>query len=348
MAPIGRREALIWTVGSVAAVGGLPSIAMGARQNATPLTTSNARDWILRVGVNVRKYQPRSNGRMPRTDGFEFKQAAVVYPLVDRSAASQLDVRRVAGKVELDDRLVTDKHTVIEGYHSGQKLARFDLTDVKADEMELELELPTRCFRTRLDEAAAANVQWPNDWPEAAESTFAPQMYVNYDPRGEYDMKRIQGLVRKWTGGKPKSQPPFVTAKWLTGQVINHFQPSGDGLNFDRSGMIEGLDFERGGAAFAAQRKRGTPWDMVALYVAVMREAGIPARLVVGYDAGGKQDEDDFLGGGNRDPVLRAWAEWFLPSGGREGGVWVPADVVEARKTASRLPNNFMDRPLPF
>jgi len=353
MGSISRRDTLIAGMGLAASAAlpgldGLGRAAGGALavQPGGPLSTAGSSDWIMKCMVNVRSYQPLNTGRMPRTEGFGFGSAAVVYPLVDRTAASQLDLRGVKGHVELNDERVTDTYTVLEGYHSGVKLARFDLTDVKAHEMELHIELPTRCYRTRFDEDAAGRIGWPSRLPAAAESTFQPQMFINYDQRGEYDMKLIQRMVKQWTGGNPKQQPPYTLVKWLTGQVINTFQVSGEGLNFDRSGMIEGMDIE--GAAVAAQRRRGSPFDMAAFYVAVLREAGVPARLVVGYDKGSDEDAEEFRRRNDREPALHAWAEWYLHDDGANRGWWIPADPVRARRKSSRMPNNFMDRPVPY
>ena len=351
MTSLGRRDALLAGAGLAAmavtpGLGGLGAALASGLQPGGPLTTEGSKDWILSNMVNIRSYQPRSNRQMPRTEGVGFKSAAVVYPLVERSAASLLDLRGVKGRVELNDNEVTNTYTVLDGYHSGVKLARFDLTDISANEMEMHIELPTRCFRTRFDEQAAGAIGWANRWPEVAESTFAPQMFINYDQRGEYDMKFVQRMVKEWTGGNPKQQPPYILVMWLTGKVINLFQVSGEGLNFDRSGMIEGMDIE--GAAVAAQRRRGSPFDMAALYVAVLREAGVPARLVVGYDKGSDEDAEEFLRRNDREPALHAWAEWYLHDDASNRGWWIPADPVRSRRKSSRLPNNFMDRPLPY
>jgi hypothetical protein len=96
--------------------------------------------------------------------------------------------------------------------------------------------------------------------------------------------------------------------------------------------MMEGLEVV--GAPEAARRRRGTPYDLVAVLTAVYRSAGIPARMVVGYDTG--QDSGDKFLGEKKSGELRPWVEFALV--GKDNKlVWVPVDIVMMRKRTPSL-----------
>jgi hypothetical protein len=151
-------------------------------------------------------------------------------------------------------------------------------------------------------------------------------------------MAPIRELVDRWTRGKdPKSIPPAQLAKFFAGEVQRLVQPSGNGIGYNRLGLMEGIDLQ--GAPFTADRGRGSEFDMVCVLAAVYREAGLPARIVVGYDIGESKDEDrgNFLRRrGSED--LRAWVEFALIDEATGRTCWIPVDVVRMRKVSSRTP----------
>jgi hypothetical protein len=155
---------------------------------------------------------------------------------------------------------------------------------------------------------------------------------------GPYDMNPIKELVKRWTSGKdPKTIKPLPLAKYLAGEVLGWVQPSGNGLGYNRIGQLEGIDLQ--GAPLTAERRRGSEFDMVCLLAAVYREAGLPARTVIGYDIGETKDEDrrNFLEKkGSED--IRTWLEFALLDEGTGQLHWIPVDVVRLRKAGSRPP----------
>jgi hypothetical protein len=44
----------------------------------------------------------------------------------------------------------------------------------------------------------------------------------------------------------------------------------------------------------------------------------------------------------------KAWVEWCLYDEAQNTVTWVPVDIVEMRKTQSRLPKDYMDKPLKY
>lgn len=346
------RTALAWIAAAGVAVGG--GAAWAQRAGALPadeaiLAREQGRQWTFNAEVNIRSYQAFGGRPTPTIEPFRFQRAAVVFPLIPGSASSRTEDAGIQGRVEINDRVVAAQPAaLLDGYPAGTRLGRWDLANVNAREMELHISMPVTSFRTQFDEQAAAQIDWPTgDWPAEAASCFEPQMYVNYGPDGEYDMAPVQALVREWTNNRPKSIPPVRTAKWLLAQVVEHVQPSGDGFNFDRAGMIEGVDVQ-GAPATAAQR-RGSQFDIALLLVAVYREAGLPARLVVGYDAASSREERRFLRTRRASaPALRAWVEFALYDEARKRLTWIPVDPVALRRQSSRIPPQFMERPQNF
>ena len=316
------------------------------------------REWTLRVTVNLRAWEERDRRGMPVVSPFDFTEAAVVFPFLESSGShhvnlSELENGLPVGRVTFDDRLASTQAQLKTGYPAGTRLAIWHLTERRGREIQLNLDYPVVSHRVEFDEEAARGTPWPNEaWPSMAQSCFEPQMFVDFGPdpsnNGElapYDMEPVQRLVDQWTTrGRTRTQPPVVTAKWLAGKVVEHVQISGNGLNFNRIGQLEGVDLQ--GAPETARRGRGTEFDMVCLLASVYRRADIPTRIVIGFE-GATEDDRDFLGRSGRKQ-LRAWVEFALYDETARTLSWVPVDVVAMRRQRSRLASNFMERPLEF
>lgn len=316
------------------------------------------REWTLKVTVNLRAWEERDRRGMPVVDHFDFTEAAVVFPFLEGSGSHRVNLQELEGgapkgRVTFDDRVAATRPEIKAGYPCGARLAIWHLTERRGREIELQVEYPVVSYRVVFDEAAAMRTPWPKEaWPSVVQSCFEPQMYVDFGPDpskggdlSPYDMEPVQQLVDKWTvKGKTRTQPPVVTAKWLAGKVVEHVQISGNGLNYNRIGQLEGIDLQ--GAPETARRGRGTEFDMVCLLAAVYRRADIPARIVIGFE-GATEDDRDFLGSRGRKQ-LRAWVEFALYDETAQTLSWVPVDVVAMRKKRSRLPQNFMEQPLEY
>lgn len=310
-------------------------------------------NWTLTATVNIRAWTERDKQNMPVTELFDFDTAAVVFPVLMSSGSHRLaDLGGVKSQVTFDDRPATESYTPLPPKHSGAIFGRWDLKEKKGRELKLTVSIPVTSFRTVFDEAAASNVSWPKGpWTDpAAASTFEPQEYVDFGPdekgvMAPYDMEVVDRLLKRWTNnGNPKAIKPVPLAKWLAGMVMEHVQVSGNGLAFNRLGQLEGIDLQ--GAARTAERGRGSEFDAVCLLAAVYRRAGLPARIVIGYQAQGVDDKE-FLGKKEKER-LRAWVEFALYDEATASQGWVPVDIVQMRKKHSTLPKSFMERPLPY
>ena len=91
-------------------------------------------------------------------------------------------------------------------------------------------------------------------------------------------------------------------------------------VSYDKSGNGWG----RGDALFACDAKAGNCTDFHALFIAMARAAGIPARFEIGFPLAA--DKDSGRVGG-----YHCWAEFYV-----EGRGWIPVDSSEAHKNPSR------------
>lgn len=338
---------------SAVSVLAIPATAQRAGEaNPRYLEQRNPRAWIMTTELVVKGYDNARN-RPARgelvIDQWKIDKLAVVYPMAPSSASHELDPRRSGGEMQLDDRTVDDSPRMLSDFPSGAQYAVWDFaaepnTEYLAREMELLVSAHVISYETVYHEAEAMKVEWPKSkFPDVAESTFAPTPFLDHDPSGPYDMGPVQDLVKEWTDGQdPRNVRPAQLAKWLAGNVMQHVQLSGQGLAFGRNGLFEGVALQP--PPETARRRRGSPFDMVMLLTAVYREAGLPARTVIGF---GLEDEDDekleFLKG-KEDKVLRAWTEFCLYDEADGTVTWIPVDIVSMRERSSRMPRGFMER----
>ncbi len=328
------------------------------------------RDWTLTVNVTVRpdRSYPGTTAlrnQLPPMSSFRFDTLSMVFPLPAETSAAVPDPSSLRGKLTLNDQvavdskgnpvfpMLLDKQVSGELYHSGTRLMKFGLdrpTDCREIAMEFAIEY--RCWETRLDEAAAMQVDWPQgEVPAVVSATMAPQIFIDYArTRGdggpvtsEFDRRALDAMVNHYTGGNPKGARPLAAAKWIAGKIAEDFQVSGDGLQFINTGELQGFNLQ--GVPLTIQNRRGSEFDVTSVAVAAFRGAGLPARLLIGYDLG--QDDkrpDDFLGGEKRRGArLRCWAEFGLYDERARTLTWIPVDVVRMRKSSSKM--GPIDRP---
>jgi hypothetical protein len=332
---------------------GCSSGAAHAQEGSKYLTRGHSHDWTLTTTIDLRAYQDirsrdSKGNRKVTFDTWTFENATVVFPFIPDTASSETVESSYTGKVTLDDQLRDDTPEFIKRVDNGMGawLAKWEVGPAdKAREMELEVSVSMTCYETVFNEDAAKTVGWPQGaWPAEAASALLPQPFIDHDSSGPYDMEPVKKLVKEWTNGDPKKVPPMVLAKWVAGQVVQSVQVSGDGFSFDRTGLLEGLDLQ--GPGETARRKRGSPFDIACFLVAAYREAGLPARLVIGFDK--SEEEATFLKKTDSKGGLLAWVEWCLYDESDNSVTWVPVDIAEMRRTQSRLPKDFMNKPLKY
>jgi len=326
-----------------------------APENPT-LRTTGERVWILslrwrafsedfldgdlrRLGPN-----PRVRGAVRRDDLFDLGRAVIALPLPEATATHEPVIEQAKGSLRFDDLVADEAIELVPGYQAGERLALLHAEGITgAEDLEAWLDVPMVCRSVDFDEEHAREIGWPEGpWPAVAASALLPQLGV--DPSNE----NVRDLVERAAGVRPFTDPPALVAKKIAAAVVNRFQPSGLGFEYDRSGRFAGLavGFENE----TATTLTGSPADMAALYAAALRAAGLPARLVVGYNLNaapeGREESLGYLpphcgtrfreGDSLALPSLAFWVEFALydePAGTLE---WIPVDVVAQRRVSSR------------
>lgn len=316
----------------------------------------NHRDWTVIVDLRLLGTQPQTppgTANIRPTDSLRFDSATIFFPVPESSSTHEVWSDRIDGGVLLAGRRVVDAPRMLAGYQSLARLGAWDLANVNAASIQLHLEVPMTAWEVKIDEPRAARIAWPvAAWPEDIAACLKPQLLV------ESDSQSVVRLVERWMkqapgGADPHKTNPYVLAKYIAGRVITHYQPAAGALSTIGRGrstirysgtLLSGFAVD--GAAAAAERGRGPVLDMANLLVAAWRAAGIPSRLVIGYD---NRDEDGSRGPTQRRPLLnpvRAWGEFYLFDEAAGVGEWIPADVERQREFSSRPPA--MDQPWKF
>lgn len=328
------------------------------------------REYIFTVELRLNSDNPTQKDRIrdphtgttvevPRVTPFEFETMGLVWPILNSTASSQLNMDAVEGVLRLDDAIVTREHRLLRGYQSGVLLGRWDVKPPQggfavARQVTLNLAQGVTTARTTFDEAKALQVPWPRGaWPRDAASSLQPQLYVEvgFDDKNNirpYEDKPVADAIEQWLGAMNVSDPrrinPAALAKIIAGKVWESTQIETrvvSGID-GRSGELSTRTGEFGGIlvqppATTLQTGRGTAADAAALLAALYRKAGIPARTVIGYDTGGSRSPAN-IGGGRRSSGLRYWVEFALYDEAANTFNWVPVDVVRMRRASSRPP----------
>jgi hypothetical protein len=300
-------------------------------------------DWLVHVDAFLNPYiangavSARNNG-----GGYSFNQVLVVYPMLDGASNAWRDPDATEAVLYEDDFVVDRDPELLDGYFLGAKYLLFDAKDVSAYYMHLVVNNRVRAWALEFDETRAREIDWPEgEWPILAETALEGQLFI--DPGAD----EIRNLVVQWVGPTPKSLGPVELAKTIAAHVVNEFQPNGLGFEFNRVGRFAGLKIN--GSTYAARMMRGTPFDQAALLCAVYRAAGLPARVVTGYDIAASMEGLDVDGLRDREscqpveldtapryPIIRAWVEFYLYDEKAGAGEWIPVDIERQRGVSSR------------
>ena len=308
------------------------------QQKREPILTKdpvNQRDWTLNTEVRLHPYQYRAlqQRNIQPTTRFNLNGLHVVYPLIPATGMSIPNFKKLESKLEVGNVVVDEEPRIVSGYQAGTNLGVWEAGEMSnVNLIVLKLSTVTRCYETRIDEERAFQIPWPTEpWSDEIASCLEPQLFIeSRDPR-------IRELVDEWTNGKPRRAKPYYLAKYLAAKVLESYQPSGSIYETTGRGPIRGnitAAFVSGyrveGAVHAAVEGRGSPLDLANYLTAVYRAAGIPARLVIGFDV--KKSNESAVS------VIRAWTEFYLYDERHDVGEWIPVDIYGQRKFGSRAP----------
>ncbi|MEQ8769676.1 MAG: transglutaminase domain-containing protein [Phycisphaerales bacterium] len=296
---------------------------------------------------------------------WDIDSMVVVLPTITTTGSAIAVPDSVRGQLFVDGRELDNTPTIIGPYQGQTMYARYEAGPVRADGFRVRQQQDVISYETVYDEDLAKQLPWPDAWPPEADSTFQPQQLVS-ELRSAYDNEGpVNDLVRLWTNNEdPTKIPPAELAKYLTKRVWDHVRivrptisnvPSDDGLVI--SARVDGGTDSRYGGGQVRQQDvgyyvqhaddtattgEGSENDMAILLTAVMRAAGLPARLVIGY----REESEDIqeLSSSDRN---RTWVEFALfdPSANEGKGqlLWIPVDIVELKQSSSRSRN--LNRP---
>lgn len=188
---------------------------------------------------------------------------------------------------------------------------------------QLELRFAATARDVELNEALANSAEWPSVWPPEARSTFEAQVFLDLavDPWSrrvhEIDQKAIASVaqdVLEWGGETdPKHLKPVALARVVAAAVLPGLVSRGDGMvpmtdvngrnlrTTDSTGTGSGLPVIYGTTLGVDVRDvvsvlrdgYSNPAERALVLAAIYRKLGLPARVMVGFEA--DKDNDSQL-----------------------------------------------------
>ncbi len=253
--------------------------------------------------------------------GYTLVDAPIVMPVIFQGTYSTVSAESLRARLWLggrEDLGLAQRGRLDTGFPFHTQLAVLPVESFAGMSLRWEVGYRVQVWSSRLtNEAAAAAVPWPREWPEEVRDGLQPQLYI------ESDDPMFAQQVEHVSNGQLRLVTPYLAAKDLVRYCVNEIRVTGNGVNRGNLGVLRGLKMI--GARRAATSGIGGPHDLVCVCVAMLRAAGIPARVVIGVKTLSKADRMKRAGPRNT-PDLVSWAEFYLPDVG-----WIPFDPVAMR-----------------
>jgi len=270
---------------------------------------------VARDPKKPRPFPDRNERRLDFGGTIDVTDAPIVMPLILQGTFSRIDHSSIGaqlflGTTEVDD--LRQHFHIDDGLPQHTHLAVLPIARFVGQDIRWNITYRVKTYSSRIDDAAAARIAWPREFPDEVKDGLAPQMFI------ESDEPIFAETVARVSGGNLRMVPPYLAAKDLVRYAIKELQVTGPAVFRGRMNVLHGLYVD--GALTAAVNGQGNPNDLVCVCVALLRAAGIPARPVIGVE------EDDR----NRKTFV-TWAEFYLPEAG-----WIPFDPIAMRGKAIR------------
>lgn len=327
------------------------------RPRAITRDLASVRDWTVHYELRFLPTPPPDpvqGATTNLTTALHLDAVDLVFPLIGATSMSEPWPEKLRWEWRVENRYLREPPRIEDGYQGLSQVATWHGEAIDGLFMSFFIEVSARCYETRVNEAVARSYGWQGAaWSPELALMLEPQLFV------ECGDARIVNLVNEWTRGKPRAARPYDLAKFLAAKAIDLVEITrnayGSSLETDRNAgsnlpagttnivpIVTGLQVS--GAAAMAEDRKGSPVDLVCLYVALCRAAGLPTRMVIGFDINESKRWDA--------PILRAWAEVFLPTGSSrpkddpkadpivtpEDGEWVPVDIASQKQFSSKAP----------
>jgi transglutaminase-like putative cysteine protease len=241
---------------------------------------------------------------------YHLADAPIVMPVIFQGTYSRVEHDSLAARLWLgsrEDTTLSQRTRLDEGQPHHTHLAVIPIVEFRGQSLRWQLSYRVQSWSSRLNDAQAATIAWPKEWPSEVDDGLKPQQYI------ESNDPVFAQAVEHVSQGQLRLVPPYLAAKDLVRYCINEIKVSGNGTHRGALGVLHGLEIV--GARRAVADHRGGPHDLVCVCVAMLRAAGIPARPVIGVY---KDDRDR--------STFVSWAEFYLPNAG-----WIPFDPAEMR-----------------
>ena len=342
-----QRLPFIALISAVAALLATSHVSGQQKKDENPfLTKSPPSRWDARREIHIFAsdfvHRGAGGNRQAFTDTMTFNSVKVVAPMIQGCATATLDIDRFETSLSFDHNDIDTEVELIPDLQCQEQVGVWEGSRLQGRKMALKIEGPVTTYGVKINERAANSVQWPtNGYPAEVANCLEPQLFI------ESDDPSVVGLMKKLTANNPQGPPPYMVAKALAGMVQEQFQPSGAGTITHQHGRFGAIEVD--GAADAARKMKGSEPDMAALLCALYRAAGIPARIVVGWDVAGSPGGRAHVPAPNAvcraifDPdiashaIMRTWVEFYLYDEPSQKGGWIPVDVFMLRQSSSRM-----------
>lgn len=242
---------------------------------------------------------------------YDIKDAPIVMPVIFQGTYSRVPSNSLWAKLWLDgreDQTLSDRNRVDSGFPYHTHLAVMTIPEFQGQTVRWSLGYRVQLWSSKIDDAMAANIPWPREWPKEVKDGLQRQMFI------ESDDPIFKETIEKISEGQLRMVPPYLAAKDIVRYCIENVRVSGNSEHRGYGGMLHGLHID-GALKATDENSTASANDLVCVCVAMLRAAGIPARPVIGIEKSVK---------GRKEMV--SWAEFFLPGAG-----WIPFDPNEMR-----------------
>lgn len=282
-----------------------------------PLERYEPRIYDFRINVALSTWQQVDPFQRRR---YNLQDSPIVMPVIFQSSYSRVDGDSLYGKLWLGgkpDPNVANRTRLDPGKPHHTHLAVMTVPKFNGYHVRWEFGYRVQVWSSRINDAAAAQITWPREWPEEVHDGLQAQMFI------ESNHPVFAEKVQQVSEGNLRTVPPYLAAKDLVRWCINNIRVTGNGERRGNGEVLQGMVVN--GALATAQNRQGlgSPHDLLCVCIAMLRAAGIPARPVIGV-------EEDARGRHR----FRSWGEFYLPDAG-----WIPFDPYAMRGKGIRNKN---------